>query len=82
MLFNAERVGLIPGQGAKIPLTSGPEKTKTLNRSNIVADSMKTLKMVQIKIILKKKNKKKKQIKAELPSLIVLDVLGIHGSAV
>ena len=81
MLFNAERVGLIPGQGAKIPLTSGPEKTKTLNRSNIVADSMKTLKMVQIKIILKKK-KKKKQIKAELPSLIVLDVLGIHGSAV
>ena len=78
MLFNAERVGLIPGQGAKIPLTSGPEKTKTLNRSNIVADSMKTLKMVQIKIILKKK----KQIKAELPSLIVLDVLGIHGSAV
>ena len=81
MLFNAERVGLIPGQGAKIPLTSGPEKTKTLNRSNIVADSIKTLKMVQIKIILKKK-KKKKQIKAELPSLIVLDVLGIHGSAV
>ena len=45
--------GLIPGQAAKIPHTSWP-KNQNMNRSNIVTDSVKTLKMVHIKKIFKK----------------------------
>ena len=46
-------VGLIPGQAAKISHTSWP-KNQNINRSNIVTDSIKTLKMVHIKKIFKK----------------------------
>ena len=52
---NAEGTGSIPGREAKIPHALGP-KTKTENRSNIVTNSIKTLKIVHIKK--KKKNKK------------------------
>ena len=51
---NAEGVGLIPGQRAKMPLS---QKTKTYNRSNVVTNWIKTLKMVHTKKILKKKKK-------------------------
>ena len=40
---NERDVGSIPDQGAKIPHASQP-KTKTENRSNIVTNSIKTLK--------------------------------------
>ena len=53
---NTGGVGSIPGQGAKIPHASWP---KNQNRSNIVTNSIKTLKMVHIK----KKNLKKKRKK-------------------
>ena len=46
-------VGSIPGLGAKIAYTSRPEKPKH-KTSNIVTNSIKTLKMVHIKKILKK----------------------------
>ena len=56
--------GLIPGWWTKIPYTLGL-KIQNLNRSNIVTNSTKTLKMIHIK----KKSKKKKgnQIKSEKP---------------
>ena len=56
---NAEGVGSIPGQGAKIPHASRPKTPKRENRSNIVTNSKKTLKMVHIKKkkILKEKKK-------------------------
>ena len=38
---NAGGVGLIPGQGAKIPHAARP-KTKNKNRSDIVTNSIKT----------------------------------------
>ena len=47
-------VGSIPGQEAKISHASQPKNPKTSNRSKIVTNSMKTLKMVHIK---KKKKK-------------------------
>ena len=52
--------GSIPGREAKIPHTS-VSKTKTLKkkRSNIVTDSIKTLKMVHIK---KKKSLEKENV--------------------
>ena len=53
--FNAGGASVIPGQGTKIPHASWP-KAKTENRSNIVTNSIKTLKTVHIK-------KKKKQLK-------------------
>ena len=46
---NAGGEGSIPGRGAKIPRASPPK-----NRSNIVTNSIKTLKMVHIKKIIKK----------------------------
>ena len=49
-------MGSIPGGGPKMPHALGPKKPKTQNRSNIVTNSIKTLKMVHIK----KKNLKKK----------------------
>ena len=44
-------VGSIPGRGAKIPHASRPknQNIKKKKRSNIVTDSIKTLKMVHIK---------------------------------
>ena len=36
-------VGLIPGQGTKIPTRLLARKTKTSNKSNIVTNSIKTL---------------------------------------
>ena len=52
---NAGGVGSIPGQGAKIPHVSWSKNQSIKNRSNIVTNSIKTLKMVHIK---KKKKKK------------------------
>ena len=45
---NAGSTDSIADQGAKIPHASHP-KSKTLNRSHIVIDSIKTLKKVHIK---------------------------------
>ena len=45
---NAGGVGSTPGQGAKIHMPPG-KKPKTWNRSNIVINSIKTVKMVHIK---------------------------------
>ena len=45
---NAGGAGSIPGRGAKIPHASWP-KNQNINRSNIVANSIETLKMVCIK---------------------------------
>ena len=46
-------VGLIPNQGSKIPQASRAKK-QTKNRNSIVKNSIKTLKMVHIKKLLKK----------------------------
>ena len=54
---NAGGVSLTPGLGAKIPHASGPKTQNIKKRSNIVTNSIKTLKTVHIK---KKKNLKKK----------------------
>ena len=51
---NARGVGLIPGWSAKIPYTLRPKKPT--HRSNIVTNSIKTLKMVHIKKFFKKKS--------------------------
>ena len=48
LIYSARDVGLIPGQGPKIPRASWPKIQKT-NRSNIVTHSTKTLKIVYIK---------------------------------
>ena len=50
---NAGDAGSIPGQGAKIPHAFRPQKPKHI-RSNIVTNSIKTLKMVHLKKIFKK----------------------------
>ena len=58
--FNTGSVGLIPHQGTKIPHASWPKNQNINNRSNVVTNSLSTLKMVHIK---KKKSlieKKKK----------------------
>ena len=62
---NTGDAGLISGWGIKIPHSSWP-KNQSINRSNIVSDSIKTFKMVHIKkkkklLKRKKKLKKKKQ---------------------
>ena len=48
---NARGLGSIPAQGAKIPHASRQKNLKHINknRSNIVANSIKTFKMVHIK---------------------------------
>ena len=54
---NAGGEGSTPGPGAKIPHASGPKNKKQTNkktRSNIVTNSIKTLKMVYIKKLKKK----------------------------
>ena len=62
----AEVAGLIPARGARIPhaLRSKKKKTKTINnRSHLLTNSIKALKMVRItkKEIFKKKEEKKKK---------------------
>ena len=57
---SAGDAGLIPGSGTKMPHASWPKrnqekKKNKKNRSNIVTNSIKTLKMVHIKNNLKKK---------------------------
>ena len=49
--YNADGMGLIPGWGAKISHASRPKKKKKAkqNRTNMVKNSMKTLKMFHIK---------------------------------
>ena len=53
---NAGGTGLIPGWGARIPHASWQKKNKTMDRNNVVADLIKTLKMAHLK-------KKKKTFK-------------------
>ena len=43
--------GSIPGRGTKMPHASQPKNQNLKNRSNIVTNSIKTLKMVHIKKI-------------------------------
>ena len=54
---NEAGVGSIPSQGAKTPYASWPKKRKHENISNVVINSIKTLKMVhnKKKIFFKKK---------------------------
>ena len=52
---NAGVMDSIPGQGAKIPHASQPKDQNIKNRSNVVTNSVKSLKMVHIKNILTKK---------------------------
>ena len=52
---NAGGAGSIPGQGVEIPHALWPKNQNTKNRSNIVTNSIKTLKMV------KKKKKKEEE---------------------
>ena len=47
--FNTGSVGLIPHQGTKIPHASWPKNQNMNNRSNVVTNSLSTLKMVHIK---------------------------------
>ena len=53
--FSAKGEGSIPGQGAEIPHGMWPKKQNTNNRSNMSTNSIKTVKMVHIKKIFKKK---------------------------
>ena len=53
---NARGVDLIPGQGVRIPHALWPKNQNINNRSNIVTNSTKTLKMVRIKRNLFKKS--------------------------
>ena len=61
-LSNTGDAGSIPGWGIKIPHSSRP-KNQSINRSNIVSDSIKTLKMVRIKKKKKKLLKRKRNLK-------------------
>ena len=54
-LSNAVSVGLIPGRRAKISHLRA-KKPKRKNRSKVVTNSIKTLKMVRIKSLFKKHN--------------------------
>ena len=56
--FIAEGAGSIPGWEAKIPHAVWPKNQNINNGSNILTNSLKTLKMVHIK----KKSLKKKQV--------------------
>ena len=60
-IFWCRWCGLILGWGAKILHASWPKNLKTENRSNIVTNSIKTLKMVHIK---KEKNEWGKWLKS------------------
>ena len=53
---NARGVGSIPGQAAKIPHAPRLRNQKHKIRSNIVTNSIKTLKMVRIRNLKKKKS--------------------------
>ena len=52
---NAGAVASIPGQGAEIPSASWP-KNQNVNRSNIVANSAKTLKQSTLKNLSNRKS--------------------------
>ena len=53
--FNVGCAGSIPGRGVKIPHASQSKNPNIKNRSYIVTNSKKTLNMIHIKKILKKK---------------------------
>ena len=72
--FNAGDTGLIPGQGTKIPHALGPKNQKIENRSNIVASSTKTLKMIHIRKSLKRISSWNKRMNIQLYSDILLSV--------
>ena len=55
LLSSAGGTGSFPGRGAKIPRASQPKNQKHKNGSNIVTNSIKTLKMVHIKEYFKKR---------------------------
>ena len=55
MISHFSGVGLIPGQGAMIPHATWSKNQNRNNRSNIVTNSVKTLKMIHINTNLKKK---------------------------
>ena len=57
---NAGGVGLIPGKGAKIPHASWLKNQNIKSRSNIVINSIKTLKIVHIGKIFQKKREVEK----------------------
>ena len=67
--------GLIPGCGNKIPCALKPKKQNT-NRSNIVTNSIKTLKTVHIKK--NKKNFEKEKKGASIFVSIYLVILLLH----
>ena len=46
---NAGSAGSIPGRGAKSPIMSCSQESKTKIRSNIVTNSIQTLKIVHIR---------------------------------
>ena len=50
---NAGGGGSVPRLGAKIPICMGATKPKTQNTSNVLINSIKTLKMVHIKKVLR-----------------------------
>ena len=47
--YNGEGAGSIPGQAAKIPHALWPKNQNIKNRSKIVTNSIKTLKIVHMK---------------------------------
>ena len=54
--FSVGGASSIPDQAIRIPHASGP-KTKTEDRSNIIAKSLKTLKMIHLKNFFQKRKK-------------------------
>ena len=55
MISHFSGVSLIPGQGAMIPHATWSKNQNRNNRSNIVTNSVKTLKIIHINKNLKKK---------------------------
>ena len=53
---NAEGAGSIPGRGAKIPYALRPKNENIKNRSDIVTNSIKTLRMGHIENSFKKED--------------------------
>ena len=51
---SAEDVSSIPGHGTNILHASGPKTKQNIKQGNIVINSIKTLKMVHIKKLIKK----------------------------
>ena len=55
---NAEGASLIPGWRAKIPHASWPQNQNINNKSNIITNSIKTLKVIHVRKKIFKKRKK------------------------